>query len=79
MKQNTNVYICKSFIGTLRDAVDIAHVSKTRHTLPKVMMKDKQEKPGKVTVLTHTCGPEKTPRMHLKHSFGLSLCIYGFI
>lgn len=36
----------KSFIETLRDAIDITHMSKTRHTLPKVMLKDKQERTG---------------------------------
>lgn len=40
----------KSFIETLRYAIDITHMSKTRHTLPKVMLKDKQERTGEWTV-----------------------------
>lgn len=46
----------KTFIGTLHDAIDIVHMSKTRHTLPKVMMKDKQEKENvKTSYITHIC------------------------
>lgn len=53
MKQNANVYTENTYMSyvfyrNIVDDIDITHMSKTRHTLPKVMTKDMQT--GKQTV-----------------------------
>lgn len=64
MKENANVYT-SHVIGTLHDTTDTAHESKTRHTLSKVMMKDKK---GEKNGASHICTRKDTARRFFKKS-----------